>query len=651
MCNGVAPLFQAARIAAGTMTMRSLRIFISIVSVLAAAGCGGGSSSSGVPLAGAPPVEAMRTVPVSFKVAIPTGVQPKSVSSGTRSVSIMVNGGVPLIANCTDSCSATVQAPIGRDTFDLKLYDASFGSGNVVSAGSIAAAISGQTVNVVSVAFSGVVKKISLTLAQRGITAGVPSTLAVGVQASDAAGYLIVGSYDNPITLSNSDTSGDTTLNTQRVATSDTPVSLSYNGAASFAGTTIRAEAHGATGDMIALGNPCASITGINGYYPCDLESAYNLPPSARGSGQTVAVVAAFDDPHAEADLATYRRTFGLPECGSANGCFRKVNQTGGTVYPSTDTAWSGEISLDLDMVSAICGNCRILLVEADSNLLSNLGSAVNTAATLGANAISNSYGGPEDASDTVSDIRYYNHPGIAITASSGDHSYKEGVNYPAASQYVTAVGGTHLLPGQNIRGWSESVWGGAGSGCSKYDVKPFWQKDPSCVMRSVADVSAIADPNPGVAVYDSFNASGWVVYGGTSVSTPIIAAVFALGADPSARIAGSYPYAHTGALFDITTGSNGACSVAYFCTAKLGYDGPSGLGTPNGTGAFGLSPGAAVRTAASSVGNAAMRKELSHNGPAEHVCGLPPPHYASCHAIRRTDIGTMRPGGGVASR
>lgn len=635
--------FKLRDLVADRMTTRSLRTVISTVGVIVAAGCGGGSNNSSVPVAGIPRAAPVGTVPVTLEMAIPSGMQ-RNVSGGTRSISVVMNGGPSLIVNCTDSCSATVQAPIGRDIFDFKLYDASNASGNVLSAGSMVAAISAGTPNVVLVAFSGVVKKITLSLAQLSITAGVASTIPVGVQASDSSGYVIVGAYDNPISFSNSDTSGDTALNTQRVATSDALVSLSYNGAASFSGTTIRATADGAIGDTIVLGDPCASISGVRGYYPCDLKSAYNLPLSTGGTRQTVAVVAAFDDPNAEIDLATYRRTFGLPECGSANGCFRKVNQTGGTAYPSSDTAWSGEISLDLDMVSAICANCHILLVEADSNLLSNLGSSVNTAAALGANAISNSYGGPEDASDLVSDIRYYNHPGIAITASSGDHGFKQGVNYPAASQYVTAVGGTRLVPAQNFRGWSESVWSGAGSGCSTFDPKPSWQKDPSCLMRSVADVSAIADPNPGVAVYDSFNASGWEVYGGTSVSTPIIAAVFALGADQSARNYGSNPYAHSGALYDITAGNNGSCTVAYLCTAEPGYDGPSGLGSPNGTGAFGLSPAAAgVRSPASSFRNAVMRKQLLQSGPAERVCSLPAPHYASCHAIRRTDIGAMR--------
>ncbi len=613
-----------------------MRTVLFIVCAAIAAGCGGGSSSSSLPLGGTPPALPAGVMPVQFTVARP--------APSTRSISVAVNRLSAVVANCSDSCSATVSAPIGSDTFAVKLYDSPNTSGNVLSAGSTSAVIYSGTANVVSVAFTGAVKKISLSAGQPGIAVGTPSTIPLTVAASDAGGNMLIGSYDNPITLSNSDRTGDTALNTHLVSAAGNAVSLTYNGAQAFDGTTVSAAAAGALGDTLGLGNPCASIPGVKGYYPCDLKSAYNVLPLAGGTGQTVAIVAAFDDPSAQADLAIYRRTFGLPECSAANGCFRKVNQTGGAAYPSADASWAGEISLDLDMVSAMCASCHILLVEADSNLLSNLGSAVNTAAALGANAISNSYGGPEDASDAANDTRYYNHPGIAITASSGDHGYKAGVNYPAASQYVTAVGGTRLLPAQNVRGWTETAWSGAGSGCSLYHLKPSWQKDKVCLTRSVADVSAIADPNTGVAVYDSYNATGWIVYGGTSVATPIIAALFALGADSSAQTYGSYPYAHAASLYDITSGNNGSCSVAYYCTAQPGYDGPTGLGTPNGSGAFGLAlaPAAMLRTASSSLVKGVTRRQPLPDGPSQRLCSLPAPHYAACDAIRRTDIGSM---------
>jgi subtilase family serine protease len=324
-----------------------------------------------------------------------------------------------------------------------------------------------------------------------------------------------------------------------------------------------------------------------SGYGPADLQSAYALASASAGNGggKTIAIVDAYDDPNAEADLAVYRSHFGLPACTTANGCFRKVNQNGGTSYPRGDAGWGQEISLDLDMASAICPNCKILLVEASSTSFANLAAAVDRAATMGATAISNSYGGGEYSGE-VSDQSHYNHPGIAITVSSGDNGY--GVEFPAASQYVTAVGGTSLKKASNSRGWTETVWNGAGSGCSAYVTKPSWQTDASCSNRTVADVSAIADPNTGVAVYDTYRqrgGGGWMVFGGTSVASPIIAGVYALAGNTVTS--GSYPYSHASALNDETSGSNGSCGGSYLCTGIGGYDGPTGLGTPNGVSAF----------------------------------------------------------------
>jgi subtilase family serine protease len=328
---------------------------------------------------------------------------------------------------------------------------------------------------------------------------------------------------------------------------------------------------------------PNASAPG--GLNPSDLQSAYKLPSSSAGSGQTVAIVDAYNDPNAESDLAAYRSQFGLPACTTANGCFKKVNQNGGTSYPSSNTGWAEEISLDLDMVSAICPNCHILLVESSSASFASLGTAVNTAASLGANTVSNSYGGSESSSES-SYASYYNHSGVVITASSGDGSY--GVEVPAAYKTVVAVGGTSLSRSSSTRGWTETAWSGAGSGCSGYITKPTWQTDSGCSRRTVADVSAIADPNTGVSVYDTYgNVGGWLVFGGTSVSSPIIASVYALAGNASSVNAASSLYSHTGNLYDVTSGSNGSCSPSYLCTATTGYDGPTGLGTPNGTAAF----------------------------------------------------------------
>ncbi|GHJ98294.1 S53 family peptidase [Streptomyces sp. NPDC003753] len=335
-----------------------------------------------------------------------------------------------------------------------------------------------------------------------------------------------------------------------------------------------------AESDLTAAATPA-------GYGPASLQAAYKLPSSTGGSGQTVAIVDAYDDPNAEADLAVYRSQYGLSACTTANGCFKKVDQNGGTSYPRGDSGWAEEISLDLDMVSAACPNCKILLVEASSASMTNLGTAVNTAVRLGAKFVSNSYGGSESSSDATYDSSYFNHPGVAITVSSGDNGY--GVEYPAASKYVTAVGGTSLSTASNARGWTDTVWSGAGSGCSAYDAKPAWQSDGGCAKRTVADVSAVADPNTGVAVYDSYrSATGWMVFGGTSASAPLIAATYALaGAPSSGSSPASFPYAHPSALYDVTSGSNGSCSGSYLCTGTTGYDGPSGLGVPNGTAAF----------------------------------------------------------------
>jgi hypothetical protein len=341
-----------------------------------------------------------------------------------------------------------------------------------------------------------------------------------------------------------------------------------------------------------AAAHPDAAPTG-DGYGPSNLQSAYNLPSSTAGSGETVAVVDAYNDPNAASDLATYRSAWGLPACGS--GCFSVVNENGATspLPPNAGSnGWDVEESLDVDMVSAICPNCHVILVEATSASNSDLGTAVNAAVNLGAKFVSNSYGGSESSSDLTYDTEYYQHPGVAVTASAGDSGY--GVEYPAASQYVTAVGGTSLSTSSGGRGWTESVWGsssggeGTGSGCSTVDPKPSWQKDTGCSKRTNNDVSAVADPNTGVAVYDSYSQGGWLEVGGTSASSPIIASVFALAGTPaSGTYPSSYPYSHTSNLYDVTSGANGSCSPAYLCTAQTGYDGPTGLGTPDGTAAF----------------------------------------------------------------
>jgi subtilase family serine protease len=329
-------------------------------------------------------------------------------------------------------------------------------------------------------------------------------------------------------------------------------------------------------------GQPLAT-SGPAGYSPSDLRSAYKVTGTGTSSTR-VAIVDAYGYPNAESDLAVYRSQFGLPPCTTSNGCFKKVNQGGiqGS-YPRTNTGWSQESALDLDMVSAMCPGCSILLVEANSSSYSDLALAVNTAAAMGAHVISNSYGGGEAGSSTYEP--YYNYAGIAVTVSSGDSGY--GVQFPASSPHVTAVGGTTLQRSSTARGWSEAAWSGAGSGCSGVYPKPSWQTDAGCSRRTVADVSAVADPNTGVAVYGpaTRNRSAWLVFGGTSVGAPLIGGVY--GVNGGSVTYGSNPYHNTSALFDVTSGSNGSCGGSYLCTAVSGYDGPTGLGTPNGAAAF----------------------------------------------------------------
>jgi subtilase family serine protease len=336
-----------------------------------------------------------------------------------------------------------------------------------------------------------------------------------------------------------------------------------------------------------ARGNPMngkmnPNATGApSGYGPADLRSAYKITTNGTA---TIAIVDSGGYSKAESDLAVYRAQYGLPACTTANGCFKKVNQSGGTSsYPRDDTGWSQESALDLDMASAMCPGCKLILVEANSATLSNLATAVRTAASLGATVISNSYGGSE--SGTTSYESAYNQPGRAVTVSTGDSGY--GTQFPASSPHVIAVGGTHLVRASNARGWSETAWSSGGSGCSTTYAKQSWQTDALCTKRMEADVSAVGDPNTGVAVYGpaSRTRSGWRVFGGTSVSAPLIGGIYGVtghGPGDAHTI-----YANKASLNDVTSGTNGSCSGTYYCTAGAGYDGPTGLGTPNGTGAF----------------------------------------------------------------
>ena len=332
------------------------------------------------------------------------------------------------------------------------------------------------------------------------------------------------------------------------------------------------------------------------GYGPPQLQFAYGLSkftPSL-GTTQTVAVVDAYNYTHLASDLAKYRSYYHLPSCTTASGCLRVVGETGTAQLPrytSPGQGWNLETALDVDTVSAICPNCHILVVLANSASYADLGTAENTAATLGANVINNSWGGTDSSSDTTFDAMYFNHPGVAITAATGDSGYAAGPIYPSTSPNVVAVGGTSLDASRNS---PETVWSGGGSGCSAYETTfvPISFSGPSAACgtkRAVADVAADADPNTGVAVYDTAGYFGWFpgMVGGTSVATQIIGGVIGLAGNAPVAPVSLYTNYKPSNFFDITSGINGTCVPILQCTAQQGWDGPTGLGSPNGIGGF----------------------------------------------------------------
>jgi streptogramin lyase len=344
----------------------------------------------------------------------------------------------------------------------------------------------------------------------------------------------------------------------------------------------------------------------LGGWSPQNLKSAYKLPATG-GSEQTVAIVDAYNYPDAEADLQVYREHYKLyysgtsTACTRANGCFKKINQKGesaasetASVYPEANAGWAKEMSLDLDMVSAVCPECKLVLVEANNNL-SGAGSALdiaeNEAASLTPDAISNSWGSAgEYSSETEEDV-YFDHPGVQILFAGGDEGF--GAKYPATSPYVISVGGTQLKQDSSSRKWSEEVWhnepetgDSTGSGCSVYEEKPSWQSDKGCAKRTENDVSAVAYH---VSAYDSYERTGeerWTPRTGTSASTPIVAGIDALASSATKLLGADAFYKKASMLFDIVTGNDGTCTPPaedeYLCTAETAYDGPTGEGTPD---------------------------------------------------------------------
>jgi hypothetical protein len=341
------------------------------------------------------------------------------------------------------------------------------------------------------------------------------------------------------------------------------------------------------------------------GYDPKDLQSAYDIPTTG-GSTQTVALIDAYGDSTAESDLAKYREKYGLSACTKASGCFKKVNQKGEEgSYPANNEGWSVETSLDLDMVSAACPECHILLVEASGELPAETGASVEKAVDLGATEVSNSYGYPETYKPWCGEtgcLPYdadYDFPGVVITASAGDRKYdnedfggelsKPAPDFPASSPHVIAVGGTKLTKAANTRGWSETVWNepaediGTGSGCSGTESKPEWQKDGGCAKRTDNDVSADAACESPVSIYSTSTFGGWANECGTSASAPLVAGIEAHASKEARFAAARAFYERPSDTFDVTTGSDGSCSGSYLCTAGAGYDGPTGKGSPDG--------------------------------------------------------------------
>ncbi|HZZ00740.1 MAG TPA: hypothetical protein VFE36_14325 [Candidatus Baltobacteraceae bacterium] len=305
-----------------------------------------------------------------------------------------------------------------------------------------------------------------------------------------------------------------------------------------------------------ATRNPHTPASKLPGLHPDQLVADYGFPSNALG--MTVAIVDAFDNRRVEADLNRYRAEFGLGECTTANGCFRKVNQRGGAGrYPHANRAWSQEIALDVEMVSAVCPRCPILLVEADSPAMDDLGASVDTAVSLGARVVSNSYYATEWAGETTEDV-HYNHPGVAMTVSSGDEA---AAYYPAASPHVTSVGG--LTVSQEGSSSSEAGWRFSGRGCSQYESRPAFQP-AVCPTRSAVDMAVVGDPQTGVTIF-STQSGGWVVAGGTSVGAPVIAAAYALSGHP---VGPGFSYAHPRDFREV---------------GASGFDLATGLGSPSG--------------------------------------------------------------------
>lgn len=328
---------------------------------------------------------------------------------------------------------------------------------------------------------------------------------------------------------------------------------------------------------------PFAGTGEKGGLSPADLQDAYDIPATG-GEAGTVAVVVAYQNPTIASDLNVYRQRYGLPPCEKGSGCFRVVNQNGGTELPAQAPkgSWGLEAAIDVEMVSAMCSACHIVLVEASSSSWEDLLAAQSTAATLiGTTVISDSWGFYEDSEESEGDP-YFDHPAIPTVVAAGDIGFES--FYPASSSKTISVGGTQLLPDPGPRGWKETVWGSSSGGCSPYENKPAWQSDWRCGNRLDNDVAAVGSPSTPTSIYSEYAIASeghWGFGAGTSASAPLIAGIEAR-LPAAVRLEGAQAfYRHD--LNDVMEGRNGRCEGTYLCTAGVGNDGPTGWGSPDG--------------------------------------------------------------------
>lgn len=364
-------------------------------------------------------------------------------------------------------------------------------------------------------------------------------------------------------------------------------------GAATGEATTVEAAIAGVAAQLhvrATTGGPVSPAAGNSGpFTAADLQEAYRLP-SGRLGGQTIAIVVPYDNTGAESDLRQYRAGSGMHPCDAEFPCFKKIDQRGGDALPPPMANWALNGVVGLEMASAACPNCKLLLVEADDESIASMGAAVDQAAAQGADAVAVMWGYTEFDGQSAY-AAHFDHPGMPITAASGSGFNTGGrAVVPAAYSSVVAVGGTELWRDPaTARGWQEAAWRSTGSGCSLYEPRPRWQRKGDCGgRRTLADVSSVASEQTPVQIYSSL-VGGWASASGTPVAAAFIAGVYGLAGNTSTAPAGKrlYATANSEYLFDITTGANGTCAGSSVCTAAPHYDGPSGMGTPNGTGAF----------------------------------------------------------------